>query len=153
MNAPRGLSVFQSQQEIQTSNRRRADIERTFKRYKEKESLENKCNIKCPTKFPEQKAAHVLCQVCRTNVNNYFQHVEKYEHKAAWKDPRNLEYYNQLDDLIIDVSKDHFEMLQEMELILEEKENQSINSDMLMHPSLSKISHLKMAANGDSAEM
>lgn len=104
-------------------------------------------------KFLEQKASHFYCQVCRCNISTYFKHVNKFEHKNAWKDPRNKNYYDKLDEILNGVSVDHFEEIKQKQVINEEKENQSLNSDLLTSAQNSRVLNVKLYANGDSADM
>lgn len=141
--APLGLSIFQPLREIQNSEKKRHDIMRSYQNYKNNHKPENRKKLTGSAVFPEPKATHNFCQVCRCSIADYFTHVGSFEHKNAWSSSKNKDSYDVLDNLISEISQAHIKEIREKEFIVEEKENKEMSEEFMMSYSNSRATNTK----------
>ena len=128
IRAPLGMSVFQTDKERKRSQARASQIRAEFKKHKEKMRLENKPRLDDAVWIPEPQPGHNFCQICKIQIFDYFMHIDSFEHNSNWNTIPNSTLFQNIDDLLKIISKDHFSEIKDKRVyLIEEKENNSHN--------------------------
>lgn len=146
--APEGLSIFQSCEEQKATERKRGLIRLQFSDYVNKLKPENRSKPTSNHLLRNQRPNnHLRCQVCNVDMPDYFKHIATREHRNKWKTPSNKDHYSKVDELLAEISVDHFKMIDTKQLE-NDKENLSINQEGQFTSFSSKVTQSRDRESG-----